>query len=298
MSPAPIFQHPLAYLLGLQGVALMRAYAGDYDRDFTLARLAEVRALLDRADQLGDGVVVPPLPTDDGYGTWAPSYDGDNPFFAMDESQLLPILDALAPGVAADVACGTGRYTAHLAARGFDVRGFDTSPGMLEIARVKVPAADFGLAEMARLPIADHSVDIVVNTLALSHVEDLAPAFAEAARVLRPGGHLLVSDVRGYFLGSRRTPLLGQNELGPGYIPGWAHPTGEYLRAALAAGLVVRDCQELVAPVVDRPEDEIPVPPTPGEPASIWDLHPWAPVAARAVRDDRVCLITWNFVRE
>ncbi|MBA3310028.1 MAG: SAM-dependent methyltransferase, partial [Nocardioidaceae bacterium] len=38
-----IFQHPLAYLLGLEGIALLRAFAGDYDRDFTESRLAEVR---------------------------------------------------------------------------------------------------------------------------------------------------------------------------------------------------------------------------------------------------------------
>jgi len=37
-----IYQHPLAYLLGLEGVALLHAFAGEYDREFTEARLAEV----------------------------------------------------------------------------------------------------------------------------------------------------------------------------------------------------------------------------------------------------------------
>ncbi len=36
-----IYQHPLAYLLGLEGLALLRAFSGAYDRDFTLARLDE-----------------------------------------------------------------------------------------------------------------------------------------------------------------------------------------------------------------------------------------------------------------
>jgi hypothetical protein len=44
-----IYQHPLAYLLGLQGVALLRAYNGEYDREFTEARIAEIRAMLDCA---------------------------------------------------------------------------------------------------------------------------------------------------------------------------------------------------------------------------------------------------------
>ena len=62
-----IYQHPLAYLLGLEGVALLRAFNGEYDRDFTEARLAEIRALLDSADQLGDGVATRPVTTAEGY---------------------------------------------------------------------------------------------------------------------------------------------------------------------------------------------------------------------------------------
>lgn len=62
-----LHQHPLAYLLGLEGVALMRAFAGEYDRAFTEARFAEIRRLLDHADELGPGVDVPPLPVAAGY---------------------------------------------------------------------------------------------------------------------------------------------------------------------------------------------------------------------------------------
>lgn len=62
-----IYQHPLAYLLCLEGVALLRAFNGEYDRDFTEARLAEIRALLDSADQLGDGVATRPVTTAEGY---------------------------------------------------------------------------------------------------------------------------------------------------------------------------------------------------------------------------------------
>jgi hypothetical protein len=60
---AAIYQHPLAYLLGLQGVALFRAFAGEYDREFTEARLAEIRALLDCADQLGKSGTAGPITT-------------------------------------------------------------------------------------------------------------------------------------------------------------------------------------------------------------------------------------------
>src|SRR5688572_15012642 len=70
-----IYQHPLAYLLGLEGIALFRAFAGEYDREFTLARIQEIRALLDAADELGDGVEETPMAMQEGYAQWAPWYD-------------------------------------------------------------------------------------------------------------------------------------------------------------------------------------------------------------------------------
>jgi hypothetical protein len=42
-----IYQDPLAYLIGLEGIALLDAWAGDHDREFTDARLAEIRRLPD-----------------------------------------------------------------------------------------------------------------------------------------------------------------------------------------------------------------------------------------------------------
>ena len=68
-------QHPLAYLLALEGIALLRALAGEYDRDFTLARLDEIRGLLDAAVDLGDGATVAPIAPEEGYRSWAEFYD-------------------------------------------------------------------------------------------------------------------------------------------------------------------------------------------------------------------------------
>jgi Methyltransferase domain len=61
MNAPVIYQHPLAYLLGLEGIALLLALSGAYDRDFTLTRFREIQALLDSADlqsvPLGDDSV-------------------------------------------------------------------------------------------------------------------------------------------------------------------------------------------------------------------------------------------------
>ncbi|MBA3782665.1 MAG: class I SAM-dependent methyltransferase [Nocardioides sp.] len=297
MSPTRIHQHPLAYLLGTEGIALMRAYAGEHDRDFTRSRIAGMRRLLDQADGFGDGVDLEEISMAEGYDSWAPAYDNpDNGFFAMDEAAMLPILDTIPAGDAVDAMCGTGRYAEHLAERGHRVRGYDVSPGMLDVARAKVPEAEFDVADVTSMPVQDASADVMVNALAINHVEDLGPAFAEAARILRPGGHLLLCSMAGYFLGSRFSPMPEYDARGNiGYIQEWNHSTGDYLRAALAAGLVVRDCQELTADVSPDENTGDPELPQPGLPMSIWQLHRWVPEAAHAVRDDRVCLTVWHF---
>jgi hypothetical protein len=105
-----IYQHPLAYLLGLEGMALLRAFSGAYDRDFTLARLREIRSLLDSADELGDGVELHPITTREGYDRWAPSYDDPgNQLLELEQPIVQEILDGLPVGVALDAGCGTWR---------------------------------------------------------------------------------------------------------------------------------------------------------------------------------------------
>jgi SAM-dependent methyltransferase len=303
-SPAAtIYQHPLAYLIGLQGVALMKAFAGEFDRQFTAARLTEVRALLDAAEVLGEGVEVPPMSSVDGYDGWAPTYDDPgNGIFEIEEPIVHPILDRLPVGVAVDAACGTGRHTARLAERGHQVHGFDTSSRMLAVARAKVPGARFAAADLRSLPLPDSSVDLVVCALSLAHVEHLEPVFREAARVLRTGGHLVISDTRGHFIGSTLYPLIKwdlQDRLG--YIPTWRHATSDYLRAALPNRFKVRDCHEPLRP---QPLVDLSSPPTPAlrenpdEPPNIWDLQAWAPDATNATYQTEPCLIVWDLELE
>lgn len=289
-----IYQHPLAYLLGLEGVALMRAFAGEYDRAFTEARIAEIRELLDRAG-LGTGVVVPPLPLVEGYDGWAATYDGeDNGCFPMRDDVLGPMLDGLAPGRALDAACGTGAVARQLVARGHEVVGIDVSEAMLGRARAAVPEARFLVGELTDLPLPDRAVDHVVCSLALTHLSDLRPFFAEAARVMRPGGHLLVLDTRGQFTGSKRYPLVKEATDGRvGHVPGYNHGLGDYLRAALPHGYVVRACEETYRDDRTVEPGERAEPLTPGPP-DVWELHPWAAEAANAARAGQPAVVAWD----
>lgn len=97
-----------------------------------------------------------------------------------------------------DMGCGTGRFTIPLAERVKSVSGLDLSPMMLATARKKLAdrglEADLREGDMAALPFADASFDVVVSMLALMHIprEDRQQVFREVARVLRPGGRLLI----------------------------------------------------------------------------------------------------------
>jgi SAM-dependent methyltransferase len=292
-----IYQHPLAYLLGLEGVALLRAWAGDYDQDFVDRRLAEVRRLLDAEAIAGhDGVMVNRNDTLTGYQRWAATYDEPrNGLFDSDEPVMHQIIDSLPPGDALDAACGTGRYAEYLAGRGHRVIGVDSSPDMLDRARARVPSGQFVLGDLGQLPLPDKSVDLVVSALALSHVPALAPVMAEFARVLRPGGHLAISNVHHEIIIRGSVPqALGRNDE-PGLVATYRHTPGDFLRAALPTGLQVRRCEEPQRPVLDVPP---PQPPTEltvggwhGWPWSLLHLVPEASTAAWAVPDT----IIWLF---
>jgi ubiquinone/menaquinone biosynthesis C-methylase UbiE len=307
-EPDVLHQLPLAYLLGMQGVALFRAFNGEYPREWAEARIAEIRRLLDAADEIGGGIDVPAISTAEAYDGWAPVYDGPRNLMLESEQALVwPILEALPVGDALDVACGTGRHAAYLARLGHHVVGVDASPGMIDVARQKLPDVELHQGDWLDLPRPDDSVDLVVSGLALTHARDLGPVFAEMVRVLRPGGHLVVSDSRGLHEGARLYPMVFEDRNGePGFMRAWAHPTSAYLDAALPLGLQVRGCTEYVghSDMVDESGTELiddePVERWTAreEPVDIYLLHPWAPAATNANFRDKPTCIGWHFQLE
>ena len=98
------------------------------------------------------------------------------------------------PGRVLDVAGGTGIVSAELARRGFDVVVADLSVGMLEVAAARLPGRVIA-ASAQRLPVEDESVDVVtlIWLLHLLPVPEADRVIAEAARVLRSGGHLVTT---------------------------------------------------------------------------------------------------------
>jgi len=98
-------------------------------------------------------------------------------------------------GQVADLGCGPGRTTAHLASLGLDVFGLDLSGSMLAIARRENPGLCFQQGSMLELDIPDGTLAGAVSWYSSIHtpVDRLPSLFAEFGRVLAPGGHLLLA---------------------------------------------------------------------------------------------------------
>jgi ubiquinone/menaquinone biosynthesis C-methylase UbiE len=290
-----IYQDPLAYLLGLEGIALLDGWAGDHDRAFTDARLAEIRQLLDDEKLRGRGVLVERVSTALVYQQLSAGYDAEagGGLFATDEPIVAEYLSDRTPGVALDAACGTGRFAEFLARRGHRVIGVDSSPDMLAYARRRVPDGEFRLGELDRLPLPEDSVDVITCALALEHVPRLEPVLAEFARVLRPGGDLVISDVH-HELITRGSVMTVRGPAGELWIAAtYRHQLGDYLRPALSLGFQVRRCEEPRAvPSASQPPE--PVTEIGDWPDWPWSLMDYLPSAVQAT-GGRPNLVIWHF---
>jgi len=121
------------------------------------------------------------------------------------EDILLAIREGLAGdgrGRLLDAGCGPGVVLAAVGADFAEVCGLDLTPAMVE--RAKVACQEAGLAEahlkvgsMLAMPFDDGHFDAVVSRLTLHHLEAPGDALREMARVLRPGGTLVIADLLG-----------------------------------------------------------------------------------------------------
>jgi SAM-dependent methyltransferase len=134
------------------------------------------------------------------FDVMAESYAALEPWYAHLYAVLHGILDTELAGTdpprgrALDAGCGTGFQTALLIRLGYRVHGVDISTGALRVARQRHGAeAALAAADVTAMPYVDERFDVAVCCgSTLNFVEDPARALAEIARVLRPGGRLLL----------------------------------------------------------------------------------------------------------
>lgn len=155
-----------------------------------------------------------------------------------------------APRRVLDVGCGTGYLIRVLAGhypRAQELAGIDAASNMIQAAKSLTDDERLtfvtGVAE--QLPYADASMDLVVSSTSFDHWSDQGAGLAECARVLRPGGHLVLVDQFSQWLiptlavsrrgkartRRRATALL----LGAGFDrPDWHHLCAVIINAAVA----------------------------------------------------------------
>ncbi len=183
---------------------------------------------------------------------------------------MLPLALARSPKKALDVGCGEGRFCRMLAPHGVKTVGIDPTPLLIDTAHAR--GGSYAQTQAEHLPFRDNSFDLVVSYLSLIDIPDIQVAIREMARVLSPGGALLIANlsalntagVDGGWVRDRDGQLvhypidhyLQERSMWIQYrgirVRNHHRPMGTYMRALLDAGMQLTHFSEPV-PVADAP---------------------------------------------
>ena len=133
------------------------------------------------------------------YNEWSDIYDtNQNLTRDLDSNVTRSLLGGGRFDSILEIGSGTGKNTVFLAEIGKQVHALDFSAGMIAKAREKVKAKNvlFETADLTkRWDCKDSAYDLILCSLVLEHIENLSHIFAEAARVLHPGGKFLINEL-------------------------------------------------------------------------------------------------------
>jgi ubiquinone/menaquinone biosynthesis C-methylase UbiE len=232
------------FLAGVEGIALMRGLFTASDED-ARRRIEELREIIAEPgdERFSEVVEIPPFEVADGYERWSTTYDSPgNPLISAEQPVVWKLVERIPPGRALDAACGTGRHTLRLVELGHEVIAVDATAAMLAKAEQKAPRARFVQGDLNQLPLEDDSVELAVCALALEHVEDLRRPIAELARVVRPGGAVIISESHPVLRAIGGAPFFEDATGASGVVRSYNHSHGDYLDAFAGAGLEVHRC--------------------------------------------------------
>jgi SAM-dependent methyltransferase len=195
------------------------------------------------------------------------------------EEQILPLIDRHLDGArrVLDVGCGEGQVARRAAALGAVVIGLDPTTAQLAVARARDAGPHYALAPAEHLPCRTGAFDAVVMCLVIEHLDPFEPAIREMARVLEPGGCLLlllnhpllqtpgsgwiddrILEEQYWRVGPYLRPDSTVEEVAPGVrLPFMHRPLSRYVHVMGEEGLLIED--------MDEP------PPPPGFIAEAWE---------------------------
>lgn len=184
----------------------------------------------------------------DVFAAAAAAYDRGNPLLAVERPETEALLPPLGGCDVLDLGAGRGHYAALARASGAArVVALDLTPQMLAASPPPAVVADAG-----RLPLRDGTFDVVIAGMVLSYLSDAGDALREVARVLRPGGRLVASDLHPLAAarGWRRRFEAGHGAVVEAAAPPLARADLE--RALAEAGLGIEMVREpVVGPILE-----------------------------------------------
>jgi ubiquinone/menaquinone biosynthesis C-methylase UbiE len=233
------------WYLGLHGLALLRSYPFG-DPQESQERMEAMRALLENRgeDWIFEEREYEALETDEAYQRWAETYDEPNPLIHAEEGALIAHLEGHPPGRALDVATGTGRVASQLTRLGHRVLACDLSDAMLRRTAEKLGGIPLVRSELPELPFRSESIDLITCSLALTHVPSLLPTLASFARVLRPGGAAVISDIHPFAVMTGAHAFFRLADDSRAVTRNEQHATSAYVMAAARAGFAIEACSE------------------------------------------------------
>jgi ubiquinone/menaquinone biosynthesis C-methylase UbiE len=197
-----------------------------------------------------------------GYAWWAAQYPArvHNRLMEIEEEAMLSLLPDLAGKICLDMACGSGRYMAHLQAGGArQVFGLDYSAEML--AQAKTVHSDLPVVRcpFLALPFAPETFDLITCGMGVGHERQLKRVLGEVARLLRPGGVAIYSDFHPFatLSGWQRTFTTEDGQVYS--LEHYLHLYQDHQQACQAVGLTIDRVLEPAAQQVQPPFQEKPV---------------------------------------